>query len=122
MTHSDAGARDFLALTGAFRERAERMQTELMAVLETVRSSDGLATVTVGAGGIMRDVRITGGSVANPERVRRAILSAYQQGCRAVGERAAEITQRYAPGSPAVEMMRDAIPPDPEDDEQGGLR
>lgn len=98
------------------RERAMQMQRELEAVKEVVESRDGIATVTVGAGGILRDLRIGGGSGATPEHIRTAIMSAYQQGCRAVGEKAADITERFAPGSPAVAMMREAIPPDPDPD------
>ena len=103
--------------TSELRVRAEQMQTELAAVSETVESGDGIATVTVGAGGILRDLRIGGGSAATPERIRAAIMSAYGQGCRSVGRRAADITERFAPGSPAVAMMRAAVPPDPEQDE-----
>ena len=116
-TAAQAALREFNARSSELRDRALRMQGELAALSETVRSGDGLATVTVGAGGIMRDLRIGGGSAANPERIRQAVMSAYQQGCRAIGQKAADITERFAPGSPAVAMMRDAVPPDPEPDD-----
>lgn len=114
---AQASLRELGEQASMLRQRAEQMQAELMAVSETVESRDGIATVTVGAGGIMRDVHIGGGSAATPERVRQSIMSAYQQGCRVVGEKAADITERYAPGSPAVAMMRDAIPPDPDSED-----
>jgi DNA-binding protein YbaB len=97
------------------RERAEQSQAELAAILESVRSGDGLATVTVGAGGILRNLELaTGATRADASTLSRSIMTAYQDGCRRAGERAAEIIERLAPGSPAVAMMREAIPPDPD--------
>lgn len=112
---TDAFLHNLTARSGELRARAEQMQTELAAILETARSRDGLASVTVGAGGIMRNLVVEpAGSRATPQQLAASIMVAYQQGCRAAAEKAAAIMQRHAPGSPAVAMMRDAIPPDPE--------
>lgn len=108
-----------LQRTGDLRERAELMQAELAAITETVSSRDDLAAVTVGAGGIMRGLTITaGGTRVPPDQLARSIMTAYQSGCRSVAEQAAAVMQRHAPGSPAVTMMRDAVPPDPEPAEE----
>jgi hypothetical protein len=108
--------RDVNRRSGDLRVRAEIVQAELAAILETGRTKDGLATVTVGAGGIMRDVSVQLSGSITPALVNRAIMRAYQEGCRLAAQRATDIMARHAPGSPAVAMMRDAIPPDPEDD------
>ncbi|MGI8678410.1 MAG: YbaB/EbfC family nucleoid-associated protein [Jatrophihabitans sp.] len=94
------------------RARAERMQAELAEIVEDVRSRDDLVTVTVGAGGIMRGLVVShAGARGEPARLSRSIMSAYAEGCRRVGERAAAVVARDAPTSPAVAMMRDAVPP-----------
>ncbi|MEP7180219.1 MAG: YbaB/EbfC family nucleoid-associated protein [Pseudonocardiales bacterium] len=99
------------------RERAEALQAELAKISESVTSADRTVTVTVGAGGIMRGLVVEpGGERVRPTQWASAVLKAYQQGCRIVGERAAELMQRHAPGSPAVQMMRDAVPPDPDEE------
>lgn len=94
------------------RERAEAMQAELAAVLEEVTSRDRVVTVTVGAGGILRNTKVeSGGQRATPQQVATAVMSAYAEGCRRAGERAAQIVGRYTPGSPIVEVMRESVPP-----------
>ncbi|MEO6887266.1 MAG: YbaB/EbfC family nucleoid-associated protein [Jatrophihabitantaceae bacterium] len=114
---TDAFLRNLNARSGELRARAEQMQVELSAVLETARARNGFATVTVGAGGIMRSLVIEPASAhATPAELAGGIMTAYQQGCRLAAEKAAEIVQRHAPGSPAVDMMRAAIPPDPDPD------
>lgn len=113
---SDVFLRNLNVRSSQLRERAEQMQAELEAILETVQSADGSATVTVGSGGIMRDIAVgAASSRVTPQQLNRAIMTAYQQACRLAAEKAADIMERYAPGSPAVAMMRDAIPPDPEE-------
>jgi DNA-binding protein YbaB len=114
----DPFLRNLSMRSSQLRERAEQMQAELAKITETVKSRDGNASVTVGAGGIMRGLAIEpAGTRAKPEQLSRSIMIAYQQACRRAAEQGAEIMQRHAPGSPAVTMMREAIPPDPEEDE-----
>jgi DNA-binding protein YbaB len=107
------------------RARAEALRTELAAVSETVTSPDRLVTVTVGAGGVLRGIAIEpAGLRATPSQWSAAVMRAYGQGCRAVGERAAELVESHTPGSPAATMMREALPPevDDEPDRAGGSR
>jgi DNA-binding protein YbaB len=116
-----AGIRGLQARSAQLRERAEVLQVELAKISESVTSPDRIVTVTVGAGGIMRAVRVEpAGSRANPTHWAASVMKAYQQGCRLVGEQASELMQRHAPGSPAVQMMRDAIPPDPDEFAEDG--
>jgi DNA-binding protein YbaB len=116
---ADALIRSVSVRSGELRERAERVQAELATILESSQSRDGLATVIVGAGGIMRKISMSPAATrATPDELNAAIMSAYQHGCRLAAEKAAEIVQRFAPGSPAVAMMRDAIPPDLDEDEE----
>jgi DNA-binding protein YbaB len=114
----DPFLRNLSMRSSQLRERAEQLQAELATIIETVKSRDGNASVTVGAGGIMRGLVVEpAGTRATPDQLAHSIMTAYAQACRRIAEQAAEIMQRHAPGSPAVTMMREAIPPDPEDAE-----
>jgi DNA-binding protein YbaB len=116
-TGADALLARLRVTSAKLAERAEVAQAELAAVKAVVRSRDGVATVTVGAGGVMRGLQLTtNGARASDAQVSRSVMTAYQQGCRQVAEQAAAIMARHAPGSPAVAMMRDAIPPDPDEE------
>jgi DNA-binding protein YbaB len=102
------------------RERAEAMQTELAELREDVMSRDHVVTVTVGAGGIMRGINIEAdGQAARPHEVAAAVMSAYGEGCRRVGEKAAEIVARFTPNSPLVTFMHDSVPPVAPDFDEG---
>lgn len=120
MTDPTRGASELRAMgamAAGLRERAERLQSQLAELSETVTSADRLVSVTVGAGGIMRSIRLeSGGQSADPAKLLNAVMKAYAAGCRQVGQRAADLMSQHAPGSPAVEMMRDAIPPEPENE------
>lgn len=99
------------------RRRAEQLQAELARISESVTSADRTVTVTVGAGGIMRALEVEpAGLRATPSQWSTAVMRAYAEGCRRVGLQAAELVERHTPGSPAVAMMRAAVPP--EDQEQ----
>lgn len=111
--------RSLKARSAEMRERAEALQAELAKISESVTSADRTVTVTGGAGGIMRGLRVEpAGERVSSTQCASAALKAYQQGCRIVGERAADLMQRHAPGSPAVQMMREAVPPDPDEAEE----
>lgn len=99
------------------RTRAEALQRELAAIEVAVTAPDRSVTVTVGAGGVLRGIAVDPrGARATPARWSQAVMRAYAQACREVGERAAALVQQHSPGSPAVQLMRDAIPPDPDAD------
>jgi hypothetical protein len=94
------------------RQRAELLRAELAAISEKVTSPDRLVTVTVGAGGVLHGITIeSAGQRANPSQWADAVMRAYAQGCRVVGERAAALVERHTPGTPAVRLMREAVPP-----------
>jgi DNA-binding protein YbaB len=94
------------------REQAEAMRAELADVLVSVTSPDRAVSVTVGAGGIMRGIKVeSGGLRATPTQLTDAVMRAYGEACRQAGQRSADIVERYTPNSPAVAMMRDSVPP-----------
>jgi DNA-binding protein YbaB len=112
--------RDIAARSHDVRRRAEALQAELRTLEESVTSPDRLVTVTVGAGGVMRAVQVeASGMRATPTQWSDAVMRAYGEGCRRVGLRAAEIVQQHTPGSPAAQLMRDAVPP-ADGEEQSG--
>lgn len=111
-TASAAVLRGLTQRTHELREQAEAMRAELAEVQEQVTSRDRFVTVTVGAGGILRGIRVEGGGQrASAQQIATAVLSAYGEGCRRAGERAAAIVERTMPGTPAVTLMREAVPP-----------
>ena len=109
--------RQLAAKSAELRQRAEALQAELARIVASVTSPDRTVTVTVGAGGVMRGIAIEqAGLRATPTQWSSAVMRAYAEACRRVGEQAAELVERHTPGSPAVAMMRAAVPP--EDEEQ----
>lgn len=113
--------RDIEARSAELRQRAMAIQAELARLQESVTSPDRIVTVTVGAGGVMRGIKVEPtGLRATPTQWADAVMKAYAQGCRIVGERAAELMERHTPGSPVVAMMRDALPPEPDEDSERG--
>jgi hypothetical protein len=102
-----------------FRQRAEALRAELAKISESVTAPDRTVTVTVGAGGIMRGIKVeTAGQRATPTQWADAVMRAYANGCRLVGERAAALVEQHTPGTPAVQLMREAVPPPPEAEQE----
>lgn len=107
------------ARSAELRQRAEALRAELATVSETVTSPDRRVTVTVGAGGILRSIRVeSAGQRATPTQWAEAVMRAYATGCRVVGERAAALVERHTPGTPAAELMREAVPPVPDGEQE----
>jgi hypothetical protein len=103
------------------RRRAEDLASQLAKISETVTLPDRGVTVTVGAGGIMRNLKFEHSALRDdPARVAEAVMKAYQKGCHIVGEQAADLVQAQTPRSPIPQMMRAAVPPDPTVDDEGG--
>jgi DNA-binding protein YbaB len=103
------------ARSAELRRRAEALRADLAKVSESVTSPDRLVTVTVGAGGVMREIKVeSAGQRANPTQWADAVMRAYAQGCRVVGEKAAALVEQHTPGTPAAQLMREAVPPPPE--------
>lgn len=106
-----------MAKAQQMRARAEVLKVELAELKAVVTSSDQVATVEVGAGGVLRAVRPgSQARAAGPEQWAKAVMSAYAKASREVGEAAAALVDRQLPGSPAAEMMREAVPPPEEPD------
>jgi len=104
------------------RENAERVKQELAESTATVSSANGAVTVTVGAGGVMRSIRFGSRAEGVPlAKLSSSIMTAYGKACRQAAEQGVEImSQLVGADSPSLQLMRDAIPPDPGDDEDDG--
>ena len=75
--------------------------------------------MTVGAGGILRSITVeSAGLRATPTQWADAVMRAYATACRVVGERAAALVERHTPGTPAAELMREAVPPAPDAEQE----
>jgi DNA-binding protein YbaB len=100
------------------RARAEQARNQLAQNLVTERDSDGVVTIVVGAAGIMQS--ITFGPRANqlqPAQLSSVVMGTYRQACRRAAERSQQIVgELVGPDSPTVQLLRDAVPPDPEDE------
>ncbi|MGH8961717.1 MAG: YbaB/EbfC family nucleoid-associated protein [Jatrophihabitantaceae bacterium] len=114
----DAFVREQVARFGQLRERAEQVKAELAQNTATARS-EGVVTVTVGAGGVMQSISFG----PKAEGLGAAKLSAttmrvYGQACRAAAARSQQILgELVGPDSPTLQLMRDAVPPDPDEEE-----
>jgi DNA-binding protein YbaB len=104
------------------REGAERVKQQLAESTATVTSPNGAVTVTVGSGGVMRSLRFGQRAEGLPlAQLSASIMAAYGTACRRAAEQSVEIvSELVGPDSPTLQLMRDAIPPDP--DEQEGTR
>ena len=104
------------------REDAERVKQQLAESTATVTSPNGAVTVTVGSGGVMRSLRFGQRAEGLPlAQLSASIMAAYGTACRRAAEQSVEIvSELVGPDSPTLQLMRDAIPPDP--DQQEGTR
>jgi DNA-binding protein YbaB len=107
-----------LARFAALRERGERVKAELAATEATASDGTGAVTVTVGAGGVMRSVRFAESARKLPmDKLSSQLMHAYLQACRAAAEQSVAImSELVGPDSPSLQLMRDAIPPAPEEE------
>lgn len=108
------------------RADAERVKQELAQSTATVSSPNGAVTVTVGSGGVMRSIRFGPRADKVPlSQLSSSIMAAYGKACREAAEQGVAImSQLVGEDSPSLQLMRNAIPPDPEGDDDlvGGGR
>ncbi len=108
------------------RADAERVKQELAESTATASSPNGAVTVTVGSGGVMRSIRFGPRADKVPlAQLSSSIMAAYGKACREAAEQGVAImSQLVGEDSPSLQLMRNAIPPDPEgdDDLAGGGR
>jgi DNA-binding protein YbaB len=103
------------------RERGERARQELAEVRATVRSSTGAVTVTVGAGGVLHGVDVSEQArKLAPAKLSVEIMTTYRRAAQDVAEKGVEIMSALVgPDSPTLQLIRDAIPAEPEADDDG---
>ena len=101
------------------REDAERVKQQLAESTATVTSPNGSVTVTVGSGGVMRSLRFGQRAEGLPlAQLSASIVAAYGKACRQAAEQGVEIvSELVGPDSPTLQLMRNAIPPDPDQEE-----
>jgi DNA-binding protein YbaB len=101
------------------REDAERVKQQLADSTATVTSPNGAVTVTVGSGGVMRSLRFGPRAEGLPlAQLSSSIMAAYGKACRHAAEQGVEIvSELVGPDSPTLQLMRAAIPPDPDQEE-----
>jgi DNA-binding protein YbaB len=82
------------------RSGMEDLQKELSAVTATVKSPDGYVTATVGPRGQLVRLQLDGRIYRNPDSAKLAatITETIQQATLKAGEKAQEVTAKYAPG------------------------
>lgn len=101
------------------RERGERARQELADVRATARSNTGAVTVTVGAGGVLQQVDVSEQArKLAPARLSAEIMATYRRAAQDVAEKGVEIMRGLVgPESPTLQLIRDAIPAEPETDD-----
>lgn len=103
------------------RERGERVKEELAATEATVRSANGAVRVTVGAGGVLRALELGEPSRRlAPAKLAEEIMKTYLQAGRQAAEQSVTIMSTLVgEDSPTLQLMRNAIPPDPDAESEG---
>lgn len=98
------------------RERGERVKDELAAAQATVRSASGAVSVTVGAGGVLRALELGEASRSlAPARLSEEIMKTYRRAGRQAAEQSVSIMSALVGAdSPTLQLLRDAVPPDPD--------
>ena len=114
--------RDQVTKFRELRERGERVREQLAATEATVRSASGAVSVTVGAGGVLRALELGENSrTLAPAKLSQEIMRAYTQAGRQAAERSVSImSELVGADSPTLQLLRDAIPPDPEAERNEG--
>jgi DNA-binding protein YbaB len=122
----DSYVREQSAHFAQLREQAEQARAQLAQNTVTISDGDSIVTITVGAGGVMQSIRF--GPRANqlqPAQLSGAVMRTYGQACRQAAARSQQIIgELVGAESPTLQLMRDAVPPDPDDDAAapGGAR
>jgi DNA-binding protein YbaB len=121
----DAYAEEQSARFARIREQAEQARAQLAENTVTRSDSEGVVTVVVGAAGVMQSIRF--GARANqlqPAQLSSVVMRTYGQACQEAAARSQQIVgQLVGPDSPTLQLMRAAVPPDPDDDAApGGAR
>ncbi|KQY55489.1 MULTISPECIES: YbaB/EbfC family nucleoid-associated protein [unclassified Nocardioides] len=101
--------------------RAKVAGEEISALEVSVTSRNKAVTVTAGSGGILKSVR-PGSAASNMTAVQicEAVMQAYASAARQAAEQASEIMgQALGRDTQAMRKMREALPPDPDADEEG---
>jgi DNA-binding protein YbaB len=114
----DSYVREQSAHFAQLREQAEQARAQLAQNTVTISDGDSIVTITVGAGGVMQSIRF--GPRANqlqPAQLSAAVMRTYGQACRQAAARSQQIIgELVGAESPTLQLMRDAVPPDPDDD------
>jgi DNA-binding protein YbaB len=122
----DSYVREQSAHFAQLREQAEQARAQLAQNTVTISDGDSIVTITVGAGGVMQSIKF--GPRANqlqPAQLSAAVMRTYGQACRQAAARSQQIIgELVGAESPTLQLMRDAVPPDPDDDAAapGGAR
>lgn len=104
------------------QERGAALKAELESTELSATSADGAVTVVVGAGGVLKDLTL-GARARNigQEQLRQDILTTYRKACAQAAQRSADAVERLVGAdNPTFQMLRDAIPPGPADEDEDG--
>jgi DNA-binding protein YbaB len=99
------------------REQAEHARAQLE--LNTVTlSADGVVTITVGSGGVMQSIKFgPRAQQLQPAQLSSTVMHTYGRACRQAAERSQQIVgELVGSNSPTLQLMRDAVPPEDDDD------
>jgi DNA-binding protein YbaB len=114
----DSYVREQSARFAQLREQAEQVRAQLAQNTVTISDGDSIVTMTVGAGGVMQSIKF--GPRANqlqPAQLSAAVMRTYGQACRQAAARSQQIIgELVGAESPTLQLMRDAVPPDSDDD------
>ena len=101
------------------QERAAEVRARLAATEITARSRDGAVSVVVGAGGVLKQLHFSSKAGELPlGKLSTTVLQAYRQACAEAAARSTEaMGALVGPDNPSYQMLRDAVPPAPAEEE-----
>lgn len=121
---ADAWVRSQTERFAEMREQAEQVRAQLAQNVVTVSDGQATVTVAVGSGGVLQSITFGPRSTQlSADQLSTAVMRTYGQACRQAAERAQQIvSELVGADSSTLQLMRDAVPPDPDADEDAGRR
>jgi DNA-binding protein YbaB len=114
----DSYVREQSAQFAQLREQAEQARAQLTQNTVTISDGDSIVTITVGAGGVMQSIKFgPRADQLQPAQLAAAVMRTYGHACRQAAARSQQIIgELVGAESPTLQLMRDAVPPDSDDD------
>lgn len=115
-----AWLKDYQQRITALKEKAEKAKEQMADNRVELTSENGHVKLSVTGAGSLQSLEITdAASSAKPKELGKTIMQTYRKAVSQAGARTVEIMSGLGgPNSQAAEIVKEAIPPEPEEDEE----